>query len=53
MTKNNFLIENNNHTPIIKQYLLLKSQYPNMLLFFKWVIFMNYFMTMRDVFQSY
>lgn len=35
MTKNNFLIENNNHTPIIKQYLLLKSQYPNMLLFFQ------------------
>ncbi|HMI76841.1 MAG TPA: DNA mismatch repair protein MutS, partial [Buchnera sp. (in: enterobacteria)] len=27
--------KNNDHTPMIKQYLLLKSQYPNMFLFYK------------------
>ncbi|QCI18956.1 DNA mismatch repair protein MutS [Buchnera aphidicola] len=35
MTKNNFISENNKHTPMIKQYLSLKSKYPNMLLFYQ------------------
>ncbi|QCI20560.1 DNA mismatch repair protein MutS [Buchnera aphidicola (Brachycaudus cardui)] len=33
--KINIDIHSNNHTPMIKQYLSLKSQYPNMLLFYQ------------------
>ncbi|QCI25057.1 DNA mismatch repair protein MutS [Buchnera aphidicola (Rhopalosiphum padi)] len=35
MTENNFSNKNNNHTPMIKQYLSLKSKYPDMLLFYQ------------------
>ncbi|QCI17238.1 DNA mismatch repair protein MutS [Buchnera aphidicola (Aphis helianthi)] len=35
MIKNNFILENNTHTPMIKQYLSIKSNYPNMLLFYQ------------------
>ncbi|AAM67959.1 DNA mismatch repair protein MutS [Buchnera aphidicola] len=35
MTETNFSTKNSNHTPMIKQYLSLKSQYPNMLLFYQ------------------
>lgn len=35
MTENNFSNKKNNHTPMIKQYLSLKSKYPDMLLFYQ------------------
>ncbi|QFQ32592.1 DNA mismatch repair protein MutS [Buchnera aphidicola (Aphis fabae)] len=35
MTKDKFFSKNNTHTPMIKQYLSLKSKYPDMLLFYQ------------------
>ncbi|XBC38573.1 MAG: hypothetical protein U0T61_02015 [Buchnera aphidicola (Melaphis rhois)] len=35
---------------MIKQYLLIKPNYPEMFLFYRMGIFMHYFMTMLNVF---
>lgn len=36
------------HTPMMQQYLKLKAQHPEILLFYRMGDFMNCFMTMRN-----
>ncbi|STY59351.1 DNA mismatch repair protein mutS [Mannheimia haemolytica] len=36
------------HTPMMQQYLQLKAQNPDILLFYEWGIFMSCFMMMRN-----
>ncbi len=40
------------HTPMMQQYLKLKAQHPDILLFYRMGIFTSYFMTMRNARRS-
>lgn len=40
------------HTPMMQQYLKLKAQHPEILLFYRMGDFTSYFMTMPDVRRS-
>ncbi len=40
------------HTPMMQQYLKLKAQHPDILLFYRMGDFTSYFMTMRNAPRS-